>query len=186
VRRADLLRVASRVSAALGPDDCVLVGGMAVAAHGFVRATRDVDFVAKPDLAEARKRLSHGGIRTSLHRGDPLEGGFPSLQGTLDGVRVDVLPPLVPIDWERAIEVTVGKRSRLRVVDLEGLLHLKLRAGGPRDLMDVAVLLRRHPGETDRTLELAQAYRLSAELGRWLRDPRLKAEIEARARRRRR
>ena len=51
------VRVARRVAEALGTDDCLLAGGLAVMAHGFVRGTRDVDLLTRLPLSEARVRL---------------------------------------------------------------------------------------------------------------------------------
>jgi hypothetical protein len=172
----DLERVALRLAEVLG-ETAVLVGAMAVGAHGYVRATGDVDFVAELPLAEVSKRLRDHGISATLHRGDPLEGDFPCLKGTLDGVRFDVMPPLVPLDLKRAIEVSMSASGRLRVVDLDGLIRLKLRAQGPKDLMDVAALVLRHPDQLETTRKAAGAYGILDRLDHWLRDPRLQAEI---------
>ena len=163
--------VAIRVAAALGEDECVLIGGLAVGAHGYVRATTDVDFVVR-DLDAATKRLREQGLPVERFR-----GGFTCLRGMLGDVRFDVLPPLVPIQWDRAITVSLGEGATIRVVDLEGLIRLKLKAGGPKDLMDIAALVLRHPEHQERAQELAVAYRIRDKLDIWLRDPRLKAEL---------
>jgi hypothetical protein len=162
----------------LGPEDCLLVGGMAVGAHGYVRATKDVDFVVRVKLDEVRAQLERQGIRVSLTRGDPIEGDFPCIKGTLDGVPFDVMPPLVPIDWEGAVNVPMGGGVTLQVVPLEGLIRLKMRASGPRDLLDVAALVMQHPEHLGLAKELAVAYRVADKLEIWLRDPRLKAELQ--------
>jgi hypothetical protein len=178
VRRTDLLRVAGRVARILGPQECLLVGGLAVGSHGYVRATRDVDFVVRADLGVVRARLLANGIAAVLTRGDPLEGAFPCVQAMVDDVRVDLIPALVPLAWERAITIPLSKTASLRVVDLEGLFRLKLKAGGPKDLMDVAALVLRHPPLEPRARKLALAFGLSDALARWLADPRLKAEMQ--------
>jgi hypothetical protein len=177
VRRTDLLRVAGRVARVLGPQECLLVGGLAVGSHGYVRATRDVDFVVRADLAAVRARLLADGIAAVLTRGDPSEGGFACVKAMVDDVRIDLLPPLVPLSWERAITVPLSKKTSLRVVDLEGLLRLKLRAGGPKDLMDVAALVLRHPPLEPNARKLALAFGLADALARWLADPRLRTEV---------
>lgn len=177
MRRTDLLRVAGRVARILGPQECLLVGGLAVGSHGYVRATRDVDFIVRTDLAAVRARLLASGIAAVLTRGDPLEGDFPCVKAVVDDVRVDLMPPLVPLAWERAITVPLSKGASLRVVDLEDLLRLKLKAGGPKDLMDVAALVLRHPPLEPTARALAQAFDLTESLAPWLADPRLKAEI---------
>ena len=163
--------VAIRVARALGEEDCVLIGGLAVGAHGYVRATTDVDFVVR-DLDAAGKRLLEQGLPVERLRGD-----FSCLRGMVGEVRFDVLPPLVPIQWDRAITVSLEGGATIRVIDLESLIRLKLKAGGPKDLMDIAALVLRHPEQLERAQELAVAYRILDKLDIWLRDPRLKAEL---------
>ena len=178
-RALDLRKAAVRLARILGPDDCLLVGGMAVGAHGYVRATKDVDFVVRVKLEEVRAQLERQGIRVTLTRGDPLEGGFPCIKGMLDGVPFDVMPPLVQLDWERAVEMPMGRGATLRVVSLEGLIRLKVLAQGPRDLLDVAALVLQHPEHLPLARELGTAYGVADKLDIWLRDPRLKAELES-------
>jgi hypothetical protein len=175
----DLTKAAIHLAQILGPQDCVLVGGMAVGVHGYVRATKDVDFVARLKPADVIARLKLQGIATTQTHGDVLEGDFPCVKGTLDGVPFDVMPPLVPIDWEDTLNVPMGGGVTLPVVSLEGLIRLKMRAAGPRDLLDVAALVMQHPEQLDLARELAVAYRVADKLDIWLRDPRLKAEIES-------
>lgn len=171
--RSPIEQAAVRLAHALGVDDCVLVGGLAVGAHGFVRATEDVDFVVRGGLPAARTRLKGHGIASRLVKGSDLqEGHFDCLRGHVDDVPFDILPPIVPIEWERALAVDLGGAS-LHVVDLDGLLRLKLRAGGPKDLMDVAALVRAHEAYRGRTLEVARAYGIGDKLQAWLDEPRL-------------
>ncbi len=95
----------------------------------------------------------------------------------MDGVRFDVMPPLVALEWDRAIEVPMTEKRRLRVIDLDGLVRLKLRAQGPRDLMDVAALTLRHPERLAAAREAARSYGALDRLDQWLADPRLQAEL---------
>lgn len=106
--RTTLAKAAVRLAGLLGPDECVLVGGLAVGVHGYVRATDDLDFVARRPLAETRGRLRRAGIETRLLRGDALDGGFSCVKGEIDGIPFDVLPPLVPIAWERAVALELS------------------------------------------------------------------------------
>jgi hypothetical protein len=156
---------------------------MAVAAYGFVRGTRDVDFVVKDALRDVQIRLRDRGIPSTLVSGDVAERDFPCLRGAVAGVPFDVMPALVPLDWEGGIDVPLGRGTYLRVVDLDGLIRLKLRAGGPKDLMDVAVLVLRHPERAEKTRELAVAYRVADLLDIWLDDPRIRAQAMAEPRR---
>jgi hypothetical protein len=168
---ASLEEVAIRVARVVGEEDCVLIGGLAVAAWGYVRATADVDFVAR-DLRAAHERLHADGLAVEWGR-----GAFSLLRGKIDDVVFDVLPALVPIQWEKARTVSFGPGRRLRVVDLEGLIRLKLKAAGPQDLMDVAALVSRHSDMRERARELSVAYQIREKLDLWLADPRLTAPL---------
>lgn len=174
----DLVRVAARLASILGPDQCLLIGGLAVGGHGYVRATDDVDLIVRYPLTEARRQLEGQGIKATLMKGDILEGDFPCLRGVLDGIRFDVLPPLVPIDWEKAVEAPV-EGIGLRLVDLEGLLRLKLRAQGVQDVLDVAVLVLRHPEYREKAREIARANRILDRLDSFLADRRTQVTAEA-------
>jgi hypothetical protein len=186
-RRADYLKAAAALIGAIGEQRCALAGGLAVWAHGYVRGTRDVDVICGLGLDDARRLLANRGIRAALHRGDVLEGGFSCLKGETAGVPFDVLPQLVSVPWESTISLDVAGR-RLRVVPLETLVELKLKAGGPKDLMDVAMLVHLHPEHEERARHLSVAYRVKDGLALWLDDPRVRAqarEIAAQERRRR-
>ena len=176
MRRSRLEKVALRLVAAAGPADVVIVGGLAVALHGYVRATDDVDLLFKGPLPDAQKRLAAKGITTRLFRGDPSGGDFPCLKGVLDGIRFDVLPQLAPVDWDGAPEIKV-RGVTLRIVDLRGLLALKLRAQGPQHLLDAAALVLLHPEVEPVARHLATAYRVEDRLKKLLDDPRLRAQI---------
>lgn len=151
-----------------------IVGGVAVAAHGYVRATRDIDLVVGLPLTEAQARLAAHGIATTLQRGDPLEGDFSCLKGTLYGVPFDLIPALVPIAWERCVTLSV-RDKRVQVVDLDSLIALKLRAGSIRDVLDVAMLVLLHPDREPQARAWAHERKLSGELERCLADPRHRA-----------
>lgn len=185
-RATRFVRAARRVADALGPQDCLVAGGLAVMAHGFVRATRDVDLLTRVPLRDARLRLGRVGLTTDLQRGDAMEGGFTCLKGTCDGVPFDVLPELVPIHWERAPLVWGLATSGLRAVPLEDLLALKLKAQGAKDLMDAAMLVLLHPETKTRARELAVAYRALDRFDMWLEDPRLHEQAAEEAERGRR
>jgi hypothetical protein len=167
--------VAVRLASVL-PEPNALIGALAVAAHGYVRATEDVDFVSTADPKEIRARLAEAGIESRTRRGDVLEGDIPSVvHGTLDGVRFDVIFPPVPIDWNRTVTLRLMKESLLRVVDLDTLVRLKLRAGGPQDLIDVVHLVRLHPGIEEKALAVSDSYGIRDRLVEWLSDPRIRS-----------
>jgi hypothetical protein len=179
-RRADLVSAAVRLARLIGPDECVLIGGLAVGVHGFVRATDDLDFIGRQPLELTRSRLRQAGIDTRLLRGDVLDGGFSCVKGEIGGIPFDVLPPLVPIAWEDALRIDVAGGT-LSVVDLDGLLRLKFRAGGPQDLLDAARLVLLHPDTEERARELAMAYRAADRFKVLLKDPRILAQAREQA-----
>lgn len=162
--------------ASLLPEPSALIGALAVAAHGFVRATDDIDFVSSAEPKEIQARLAKGGIASKIRRGDVLEGDVPSVvYGRAEGFHFDVLFPPVPIDWSRTVTLPLTEGSELRVVDLDALVRLKLRAGGPQDLIDVVHLVRIHPDIEERALALAEAYGVRERLEEWLADPRIRS-----------
>lgn len=103
-----------------------LVGGLAVGAHGWPRATRDVDFLVDETAFERRP----GGL---LVLKVPFEAG---------GVPVDSLAPRDDepflADARDHAEATDG----LPVIGIEALVYMKLRAGRMRDQVDVVELLK--------------------------------------------
>lgn len=162
--------------AELLPEPNALVGALAVGAHGYPRATDDVDFVCPVDPSEIQARLAAAAITSTVRRGDVLEGGIRScVSGTLSGIDFDVLFPPVPIDWSATVLLPLATASRLRVVSLNDLIRLKLRAGGPLDMIDVVQLVRRHPELMPFALSIAEAYGQRDRLEAWLADPKIRA-----------
>jgi hypothetical protein len=178
-RAADPVQLALRLAPML-PEQNALIGALALSAHGYPRATDDVDFVSNAEPPEIQARLAAAGIQSSVRRGDFLEGDIRScVYGTVDGIRFDVLFPPVPINWSGIVTLPiVAGQPSLRVVDLETLLRLKLKAGGPQDLIDVVQLVRRHPEKQRFALDVAQAYGIKDRLENWLADPRIRSPEE--------
>jgi len=179
-RRGTLTTAAVKLARLIGADECVLIGGLAVAFHGYVRATDDIDFISREPLGVTRKKLIEAGIDTRLLRGDVLDGGFSCIKGVIDGIPFDVLPPLVPIDWEHSLTLEV-RAGTLKVVELDGLLRLKFRAGGPQDLLDVARLVLLHPEMEEKARELAIAHRVLDRFEAFFNDPRTRAQAREEA-----
>ena len=138
-KRLALEKVAVLLADALG-EDGVLVGGLAVGAHGYVRATKDVDIVPAPDSANLKpdpldpEVLEQGGnwvLRTQLGRVDIMQWiGDDALWGKLAPA---------------AVEANVDGLA-FRVVSYDDLVALKEIAGRPEDLMDLQ-RLRQARGE---------------------------------------
>lgn len=173
---------AEKLLEAIGAESAI-AGGVAVNVYGFARGTRDVDIITSIPLAEVRHRLKRHGIESLLHKGDPREGDFPCLKGVVGvssrgskghaGVPFDVLPQLVPMEMA---ELDV-QGHRLRIVDLETLIRLKLKARSVKDLYDVAILVHLHPDLGPRAEALAgHDADVSGRLATLIRDPRTRGQ----------
>ena len=179
--RASLLRAASRILAALGESEGALIGGLAVSAHGYVRATRDVDILVAIPLDEARRRLSARGIASRIRRRDFFEGDFPVLKGYAGSVPFDIVSQLVPLEADRVQSLEIGTLT-LRIVDFETLARLKLKAGSPKDLWDLAMLILMDPARRPSTFDLAASNpELAERLRSYVDDPRAQREAAERA-----
>jgi hypothetical protein len=145
-----------------GGVEYVLIGGLAVGAHGFPRATKDLDVVPAPDEANLR-RLAHvlRGIDARhfetgdfdpaefpfdpLDPGDLREGGNFVLATRLGRLDIMQWVPGVPGDWafehlaRSAVATTLGPR-RVQVCSKEDLIAMKRAAGRPQDLVDLEQL----------------------------------------------
>jgi hypothetical protein len=163
-RRLALEQAAGVLVDAIGEDSSLLIGGLALAAHGYLRATADVDMISRVPLTEARERLAMKGVASKLVRGELHEGDFDCLHGDVAGIRFDVMPQIVSVDWKRSPSILLPGGRHVLVASLKTLIHLKLIAGGPPDVVDIANLLRLHPEETEATRKLAGAYNLADQL----------------------
>jgi hypothetical protein len=133
----------------------VVGGGWAVWRHGFLgRVTQDVDILIPADRVEEFLRVA------SVSGFDVLPdqpGRWPKLMHKATGVQVDLLPggqrPATPA---RPAPTTLPHPSsrgaagtKLRYINLPGLVELKLAAGRARDEADVVELMRVNPDEAD-------------------------------------
>lgn len=136
--------------------DYVVIGGVAVIAHGHTRNTRDVDLMAAPDSANLER----------------LAAAFRELDARLSGVDAHLLgidvhdPKTLASGANFTLETDAGGldyfndvpgappyaelRDRALVVELEGLripvaalddlIRMKQASGRPQDLSDIAAL----------------------------------------------
>jgi len=104
-----------------------LAGGLAVGAHGYIRATTDVDFLVGEEAFERQ------GLLVAFKPGVPIE---------VDGIRIDYLSPasLGPQLEEVLNHPTMSED--LAVVPIEALIYLKLVAKRRKDLVDVIELVK--------------------------------------------
>lgn len=129
-----------------------LLGGLALAEHGYPRLTEDIDLLLTPyGLERFRQRLVGRGYRPAF------SGAEKTFRDTETGVRIEIvttgeypgdgLPKPVAFPDPTIPGMTV-EREGIRVVTLEKLIELKLASGmsAPhrlRDLADVQDLIVR-------------------------------------------
>ena len=129
--------------------DYALCGGLAVAVHGYPRATKDIDILIREgDLERSRKALGSAGY--TLEAGlIPFDIGKPTERRVFRVTKIEG-PEFMTVDlilvsgfleevW-RDREKHVLEGSELGVVSLKGLRTMKRVAGRPQDLADLAQL----------------------------------------------
>ncbi|MBI3252334.1 MAG: nucleotidyltransferase [Candidatus Omnitrophica bacterium] len=136
-----------------------LIGGFALQASGYTRASEDIDFLsAKEDMPKVKGiLLAHG--YEAIHESEDVST-FVSRLSQLG--RVDFLHAhrkYTRAMLERAVERNVfGGRIRIKVVTPEDLIGLKVQSSSNdparyhRDMADIEELMKAHRGKLDVTL----------------------------------
>jgi hypothetical protein len=137
-----------------------LIGGLALAAHGVVRATSDIDFLLAARSADSAEQILVGLGYAKRFRSDDAANYVRSDEG------LDFLyarrPQALRLLSAAAPRDVAG--ASVRVVSAEGLIGFKLQAwvNDPRrtlDLDDIRGLLRENAGRLDLD-EVRQYFRL--------------------------
>ncbi len=128
----------------------LLVGGYALAAHGYVRMTEDIDIAVAPEPENSRRwvlalsELPDGAARDLLQEVDPFDGDYLHAIRINDAITVDVMPSVAGVafsELERHAETMLLDDVPVPVLGLEGLLKTK-QGLRPKDQADAAVLQR--------------------------------------------
>ncbi len=148
--------------------DYCLVGGLALAEHGYPRLTEDIDLLLSPvGLATFQQKLVGHGYRPAF------EGAEKTFRDTETGVRIEIItageypgdgmpkPVRFPDPGQPGVATDV---EGLRVIALEKLIELKLASGESaphrrRDLADVQDLIRARTLPEDLTRHLDSSVR---------------------------
>jgi len=148
--------------------DYAVVGAMAAAVHGVVRASLDADAVVSLQVRQAvalQHTFDAAGLATEFRIGDP-DDPIPALLAITDsyGNRVDLLiglHGLEPGAFARAQHIAFLGES-LRIIGREDFIAMKAFAGGPQDLSDARLAIA-----FDReSLDLGLLRRLAERFGR--------------------
>jgi hypothetical protein len=119
----------------------LVVGGVAVNAHGFVRMTADFDFWVATDSINAAKvtdalrefGLGEFGADVFTREGEIVQFGRPPH-------RIDILTSITAVEFEAAYARRVMadmEGMRLPFIALDDLMRNKRAVGRPKDLADV-------------------------------------------------
>lgn len=118
------MRVASEALSRLGVRH-MLVGGLAVGAHGYPRATKDVDFLVGEEAFE-----HHAGGLVTMKAGMPIE---------VRGVVVDFLSIS---GGEEHLSHALSNDTEVRVAPAPVLAYLKLKSPRSKDRTDLIELVK--------------------------------------------
>ena len=125
-----------------------LVGGYAIAAHGFNRFSEDIDILVNPSVENARRwivalsRLPDGAARELSNAPDVFARDRLYAIRVNDEFTVDVMPAIAGLTWESMEPHIVTMKiddTAVRILDLPGLLKTK-QGLRPKDQMDAAVI----------------------------------------------
>lgn len=124
----------------------LIVGAHAMAAHGHVRATKDLDVWVRPDASNAQrviKALSEFGAPLSDLTVDDLSRKETIFQIGLPPLRIDIVTNIDGVEFEEAwqdrVETTFGGVATF-VISLHHLIRNKKTVARLQDLADVQEL----------------------------------------------
>ena len=132
----------------------IIVGAYALAAHGFPRATGDIDIWVRNSFENAQKVM-----RALMKFGAPLsnlsEEDFTApdiiVQLGVEPSRIDLLTGIDGIEfdeaWQNKVDVTVDGLE-IDILSKEDLLKNELATGRDKDWGDIAWLKKNQSGET--------------------------------------
>ena len=128
----------------------LLVGGYALAAHGYVRMTEDIDIAVAPDPENSRRwvlalsELPDGAAQALANEADPFEGDDLHAIRINDEITIDVMPSVAGVafsELEQHAQTMLLDGVPVPVLGLNGLWKTK-QGLRPKDQADAAVLRR--------------------------------------------
>ncbi|HEV2442623.1 MAG TPA: hypothetical protein VGT07_08875 [Steroidobacteraceae bacterium] len=125
-----------------------LVGGYAIASHGFSRQSEDIDLLVNPTAENSRRwivalsQLPDQATRALEQEPDVFADDKRYALRINDEFTIDIMPSVAGHSWEamqQYVETVDLDGVPLRVLNLEGLLLTK-QGKRPKDQMDASIL----------------------------------------------
>jgi predicted nucleotidyltransferase len=144
--------------------DFVVIGGIAVQAHGYIRWTKDLDVIVRPTtLNFSRLSEAFQELEAELRGAGTLKLADPhqlrraplvpvmTMAGPLDVVNIEHVggPPRSYDELRRSALVIELSGSEVAVAGLSDLIRMKRAAGREHDLADIEALTRRPEDRPD-------------------------------------
>jgi len=127
----------------------ILVGAYALAAHGFPRATGDMDIWVKPNDENSKKvyqALTKFGAPISEIREDEFSQPGLIFQIGIVPRRIDIITKISGVEFDEAdaekIVVNIEK-LKIPVLSIDLLIKNKMATGREKDLLDAKLLKKR-------------------------------------------
>ena len=131
----------------------LIVGGYAVAYHGFPRTTGDIDLFIEASLENAARlqevlvQFGFGSLGLTLgdflERGTIIQLGYPPH-------RIDLVTSISGVTfadaWARRVSASIDDLP-MSLIDRESLLANRAAAGRPKGLLDIDSLSQLNPGD---------------------------------------
>jgi predicted nucleotidyltransferase len=124
----------------------ILVGAYAIAAHGYPRATMDIDFWVKPSKENAQavmRALARFGAPLHEVSATDFETAGVVFQIGVEPRRIDILTAIDGVDFDSAFAhsgLVEIEGISVRVLSIPDLITNKRSAGRKKDLLDAAML----------------------------------------------
>jgi hypothetical protein len=128
--------------------DFILVGAYALGAHGYPRATGDIDIWVKADEANSKKiyqaLAGFGAPLDQLNENDFAEEGIIFQIGVAPR-RIDIITQIDGVTYDEADEdkiVVEVEELKLPVLSLDKLIKNKMSTGREKDELDAKFLIK--------------------------------------------
>lgn len=126
--------------------DYMIVGGYALAYHGFPRYTGDIDIYIKPDIQNASKimiALEKFGFGSVGIEQKDFENPNKVVQLGVPPVRIDIITSMTGVSWNKAYSQSLDGKygdTPVKFIGLKELILNKRAMGRSKDISDLESL----------------------------------------------